>query len=125
MAELEFERRLERLFGEAPAFADSEAFATGVERRLDRGWRTRRVLIGVAGVSGGVVGASQLIVSNFAGAVENATAAPARLWTGAMEEFAQAEWVAGLAGAGQGIWLAAGLAGLAVAFVITRMIEEI
>jgi hypothetical protein len=30
-----------------------------------------------------------------------------------------------LTGAGDVVWLAAGLAGLAVAFVITRMIEEI
>ena len=49
MAEADFERRLERLFGEAPDLADSQAFAERIERRLDRGWTARRWLIGVAG----------------------------------------------------------------------------
>ena len=42
MAELDFERRLERLFAETPAYADDDAFAERVERRLDRGWTARR-----------------------------------------------------------------------------------
>ena len=61
----EFERRLERLFGEAPFLADTEVFAQGVEQRLDRGWNIRSVLIGAAGLMGGVVGVSQLLMSNF------------------------------------------------------------
>jgi hypothetical protein len=126
MAEVEFERRLERLFAEAPEFADSEAFAQRVERRLDRGWATRRALIGVAGVVGGVVGASQLILSNFAGALQSAAAGPVRAISNSVNEVAPAaDWIASLTGAGQVVWLAAGLAGLAIAFAITRMIEEI
>ena len=125
MAEVEFERRLERMFADAPAFSDSEAFAQGVERRLDRGWRTRRVLIGVAGLTGGVIGASQLIMSNFAGAVQEVSEGPTRLLEAGMTELQRIEWLASLSGAGQVVWLAAGLAGLAIAFVITRMIEEI
>src|SRR3990167_9618981 len=73
MAELEFERRLERLFGDAPAFSDEKAFAMAVERKLARGWTLRRMLIGAAGLVGGVVGASQLILSNFVGQVEAAS----------------------------------------------------
>ena len=57
MVELEFERRLERLFADAPAFSDEKAFATSVERKLDRGWNLRRILIGAAGLVGGLVGA--------------------------------------------------------------------
>lgn len=126
MAEVDFERRLERLFGDAPGFSDSEAFAVRVERRLNRGWATRRLLIGVAGVAGGVVGASQLILSNFAQDVESVSQGPARLIAAGIGQLApEGDWLAGLSGAGNVIWLAAGLAGLAAAFVITRMIEEI
>jgi hypothetical protein len=126
MADVDFERRLERLFADAPGFADSEPFAARVERRLDRGWATRRVLIGVAGVAGGVVGASQLVVSNFAEDLQRATEGPARLLSAGVSQVAsQSDWMSALSGAGNVIWLAAGLAGLAVAFVITRMIEEI
>ncbi len=35
MVEIEFERRLERLFAEAPELPDAGAFAARVERRLD------------------------------------------------------------------------------------------
>ncbi|TAK36435.1 MAG: hypothetical protein EPO30_11485 [Lysobacteraceae bacterium] len=126
MAEVDFERRLERLFADAPEFGDSEAFAARVERRLDRGWATRRVLIGVAGVVGGVIGASQLVLTNFAEDLQSATEGPARLLTaGVSQVAADSDWMSALSGAGNVIWLAAGLAGLAVAFVITRMIEEI
>ena len=38
MAEADFERRLERLFGEAPELPDSQAFAERIEQRLNRGW---------------------------------------------------------------------------------------
>ncbi|MDD3836833.1 MAG: hypothetical protein WCY15_03365 [Phenylobacterium sp.] len=126
MAEVDFERRIERLFADAPAFGDAEAFAQRVERRLDRGWATRRVLIGFAGVVGGVIGASQLVLSNFATDVQAAAAGPARLLTAGVSQVAsQSDWMSALTGAGNVVWLAAGLAGLAVAFVITRMIEEI
>jgi hypothetical protein len=56
MAEVDFERRLERLFAEGPELADAGAFAERVERRLDAGWTARRWLIGAAGVVGGVIG---------------------------------------------------------------------
>ena len=57
----DFERRLERMFSEAPSYPDAETFAGRVEARLDRGWTARRWLIGAAGLVGGVIGASQLV----------------------------------------------------------------
>jgi hypothetical protein len=75
MGEVDFERRLERLFADPPRFPDAEAFAMRVERRLDRGWTVRRTLIGAAGVAGGVVGASQLILSSFVDRMESASEA--------------------------------------------------
>ena len=45
MAELDFERRLERMFAETPELPDAGAFADGIERKLDRGWNLRRWMI--------------------------------------------------------------------------------
>src|ERR1700750_1689025 len=70
MVELDFERRLERLFADAPELPDAGPFAERVERRLDAGWTARRCLIGAAGVVAGVIGASQLMVSNVFQRVE-------------------------------------------------------
>src|ERR1700742_5187521 len=50
-----FEARLERLFGEAPGFADAELFAVRVRDRLDRRWTLRGLLISALGLLGGMV----------------------------------------------------------------------
>ena len=47
MAELDFERRLERLFGEASELPDAAQFAERVERRLDAGWTIAAVAAAV------------------------------------------------------------------------------
>ena len=64
-----FEFRLERMFSEAPSLPDAELFRIKVLGRLDRGWTTRRLLIGVMGLAGGLVGAFQLVGSGGLGAV--------------------------------------------------------
>lgn len=121
----EFERRLERLLAEAPDFPDAEAFAARVERRLDRGWRLRRLLIGAAGLAGGVIGASQLIVSNFVSRVGVASEESAELVTAGWKQVAPgANLLASLPYSGEGLWLAAALAVVAMGFAVTRMIEE-
>ena len=102
MAELDFERRLERLFADAPELPDARGFTEGVERRLNRGWMARRWLIGVAGVVGGLIGASQLIMSNFLERMESASE-----------------------GSGAVIWAAVALAVVAMGFVVSRVLEEI
>ncbi len=126
MAEIDFERRLERLFSDAPAFSDESAFAARVEQRLNRGWNLRRWFIGAAGVAGGVIGASQLIMSNFVQRVEDASAGSSRILQAGiaqarpgMDLFAmvQSDWTV--------VWIASGLAVLAMGFVLTRVIEEI
>ena len=73
MVEAEFERGLERLFADGPELPDASAFADRVQRRLATGWTARRWLIGAAGVAGGLVGVSQLLVSNFAGQLAQAS----------------------------------------------------
>lgn len=124
MAELDFERRLERLFADAPALPDEALFAATVERKLDRGWTMRRWLIGAAGVVGGVVGASQLMASGLD--LEAASAGSSRIMHASMDEWApRLEILSALPAGSSVVWLASGLAVLALGFVLTRVIEEI
>jgi beta-lactamase regulating signal transducer with metallopeptidase domain len=124
MAEIDFERRLERLFAEAPELPDCAAFAQAVERKLSRGWQTRRWLIGAAGAVGGVIGASQLLVSNLFQRVETAEESARALTAGLSQVAPSTEMVSALSG-GFGIWIAVGLAVLLMGFALTRVIEEI
>jgi hypothetical protein len=125
MVELDFERRLERLFADHPEFADASAFAERVERRLDAGWTARRWLIGAAGVVGGVIGASQLMLSNVFQRAETAGDS-ARLLTTSLNHISTGtDWVAALSNGGTVVWVAAGLAVLMMGFVLTRVIGEI
>jgi hypothetical protein len=124
MAELDFERRLERLFGEAPYMGDSAAFAERVERRLDRGWTARRWLIGAAGGAGGIIGASQLMVSNIFDRVQTAEQSARVLGQGLSRVTPTTDMVSALSG-GYGVWIAAGLAVITLGFAVSRVIEEI
>jgi hypothetical protein len=124
MAELDFERGLERLFDQAPAFTDDEIFAARVERRLNRGWTARRWLIGAAGVAGGVIGASQLVVSSVfhrMAAVEGS----ARALSSGLPQTEPAQWISALPSGGLVVWIAIGVAVILIGFVFTRVIEEI
>ena len=124
MAEIDFERRLERLFADVPDFPDAQAFADGIERRLDRGWTARRWLIGAAGLAGGVIGASQLVMSNLMQRVESAEQSARVLTQGLSRVTPSSDMLSALSG-GYGVWIAAGLAVLAMGFVLSRVIEEI
>lgn len=126
MAELEFERMLERMFAETPSFSDSAAFATAVEARLDRGWVMRRWMIGTAGVVGGVFGTSQLLVSNLIGRVEDASDGSAKLFSSGIAQIKPSLNVLALMQSDTLlVWVAGGLAVVALGFVLTRVIEEI
>lgn len=124
MADVEFERRLERLFGDAPELPDASAFAARVERRLDRGWTARRWLIGAAGGAGGVIGASQLFMSNLLDRAEAAEQSARMLGQGLARVTPATDMVSALSG-GYGLWLAVGVAVLALGFAVSRVIEEL
>ena len=125
MAELEFERRLERLFNEPPALSGEGAFAALVEQKLNRGWTLRRGIIGAAGLVGGVVGASQLIMSNFVEQVETASKGSTRLIEAGMSQWApRLEMLSALPAGSSVVWIAGGMAVLAIGFVVTRVLEE-
>jgi hypothetical protein len=122
----EFERRLERLFGEAPFFADAEVFAQGIEQRLDRGWNIRSVLIGTAGLMGGVVGVSQLLMSNFFQRMGEASEGSARaLEVGVAKITPQVELMSMVSGDWGVVSLAGVTALFAMVFVLSRFIDEI
>jgi hypothetical protein len=124
MAELDFERRLERLFAEPPAYADDEAFAARIERRLDRGWTARRLLIGSAGVIGGVIGASQMFASNLPHRMAAAEGS-ARALSSGLTQTEPVQWMSTLPSGGVVVWIAIGVAIVMIGFVLTRVIEEI
>ena len=124
MAEVDFERRLERLFADAPELPDCAAFAQRIEDKLNRGWTARRWLIGAAGVIGGVVGASQLIAANLFQKVETAQQSAKVLSQGLSRVTPGADMVSAMSG-GFGVWIAVGVAVVAMGFAASRMIEEI
>lgn len=124
MAEIDFERRLERLFSDAPELADAQGFADRVERRLNRGWTARRWLIGAAGLAGGVIGASQLVVVNLTQRVENAEQSARALGQGLSRVTPSSEIVSAFSG-GYGLWIAVGVAVVLMGFAVSRVIEEI
>jgi len=125
MAEVDFERRLERLFAEGPELADAGEFAARVERRLDAGWTARRWLIGAAGVVGGVIGASQLMVSNLFQRVETAGDSARLISSGFNRISSQTDWLSVASAGGVGVWVAAAAAVVMMGFVLTRVIGEI
>jgi hypothetical protein len=124
MAEVDFERRLERLFADTPELPDCRQFAERVERTLNRGWTARRWLIGAAGVVGGVVGASQLFASNLFQRVESAEQS-AKVITAGLQRVTPSTDMASALSGGFGVWLAVGLAVLSMGFALTRVFEEI
>jgi hypothetical protein len=61
----EFDPFIERLFRETPPMPDSAGFARGVEKRLASGSRMRTVVIGAAGLIGGVVAVRETLGANL------------------------------------------------------------
>ncbi len=116
MADLEFEANLERLFDQPPAFSDSEAFARLVETRLDRGWGLRQVLIGTAGLAGGMMAAGQLLASGAVPRFEALSLQSAQALSTALR--------GGLPLGGEAMWMAAALGVMALAFAVTRASQE-
>lgn len=128
MADHEFEARLHRLFGEAPAFPDAPLFAARVESRLDRGWTARKLLIGGAGVLGGGFAVAQLLVANLGARlreVSNESLAVAQNGLANLPGGTELANLRALPFSGEAVWLVLGLAVLAGALLATRSVEEL
>ena len=125
MAELDFEMKLDRMFNEPPAMADSEAFARLVELRLDRGWNLRQVAIGGAGLVAGLVGVSQVLGSRLLFDAGEVTQRNANAFTESVTSMVRTgENLSALPFGGEAMWLAAALGVMALAFAVTRAVEE-
>ena len=61
----EFDPAIERLFARSPNLPDAPMFAAGVEARLATGSRVRALVLGLAGVTGGVVAVRETVASNI------------------------------------------------------------
>lgn len=125
MADLDFETQLARLYGQAPVFRDAELFARQVTEKLDRGWALRRVLIGATGVVAGVAAAVQLVGARFTNEfAEMSKAGADQLNLGVDKLTHRYDQLFSLGGS-ETLWVGAALAVLALAFAVTRLVDEV
>ena len=121
----DFDAQLIQLFDAPPAFADADLFASSIMQRLDRGWQVRSLVIGVAGLLGGVIAVSQIMATNLMGRVESLSVGTQQHLVPNLIRSVETHLVLpSLPFGGEGIWMSAGLAGLALVFALTRAIEE-
>ena len=125
MADLDFDMRLSRLFAEDPALPDGDAFARRVEARLERDWTLRRVLIGGAGLVGGLVVAGQMLMPHVAQRIQSIPVpSAANLQRGIETLIPQWKVLSYLPYSSELLWIGAGLAALGVAALAKRSIED-
>jgi hypothetical protein len=126
MAELAFERQLDRLFAQTPTFGDADLFALRCNERLDRGWTARRVLIGGLGLAGGLIGGAQVIGSGLIARFDAVAAQSGAALTARLSQTAPFDLLpAGFAIDGEVLWMSAALAAVAIGFGVARAVREI
>ena len=125
MADLIFERELNRMFAEAPELGDASLFVLRVDEKLQRGWTVRRLLIGGLGMAGGVVGGAQLLGGGLVARLGDATSQSGRLLTGKVIDLVQAGIMPQSLPPDVGMfWVAGAFAVVAVGFAVTRVMKE-
>ena len=93
--------------------------------KLDRGWALRRVVIGATGVVAGLAAAAQLIGSRFASEFTAVSRDSAQqLDLGLDRMVARYDQLFTLGGS-ETLWLVAVMAAVALAFVVTRLVDEV
>jgi hypothetical protein len=125
-----FDVQLQRLFAQAPSAPDSVAFAERLQRRLNRRWAVRRVLITLAGLAGGMITVWQVMSAHLIAQADIASQGPA---AEARRAFAlvlhrvhlATSLVQALPFGGEALWLIAGLAVMAAALLATRLFETL
>ncbi|OYX05123.1 MAG: hypothetical protein B7Z12_04475 [Caulobacter vibrioides] len=125
MAEPDFEAQLTRMFAQPPSFPDAALFNAEVAAKLDRGWAMRRMLIAVGGTGAGLVGAFQIFGSRFSSELAQLS----REGSQGLETEIQGGWakltsLLSTPSSAEAVWLAAGLAVVALAFAVTRVVED-
>ena len=96
-----------------------------VQARLDRDWTVRRVMIGAAGIVGGVLAASQAFGSGVLDRLQamQLPSAPL-LHAPALRNAVAGDGLALLWGGGEVVWLAAGLIATAAVFLGARLADQ-
>ena len=127
MSDPSFDHQLARLFAEPPPLPDAPRFTAAVQARLERGWAMRRVLIGAAGLVGGVVAAVQVVGANLVQRVAVASqTADTRAQDAAADLIARGHTALhALPLGGEALWMVAGLAALGVALAAARLMEAL
>ncbi|UAL08634.1 hypothetical protein [Caulobacter segnis] len=125
MAEPDFEAQLTRMFAEAPSFPDASLFNAEVAAKLDRGWTMRRMFIGLAGTAAGLIAAFQILSSRFSSEVTQLSRNTGHnLQTELDAGYSKFNALFASPGSSEAVWLAACLAVVALAFAVTRMVED-
>ena len=125
MADPDFETSLVRMFAESPALPDPDGFARLVEARLDRGWNMRQALIWTMGLAGGVIGVSQMLPARLMSQMGAASDESTRLVDRGLSGLSDLQGSLNtLPLGGEVVWMAAALGVMALAFAITRAVEE-
>jgi len=125
MAEPDFEAQLSRMFAEAPSFPDAALFNAEVAAKLDRGWTMRRMFIGLAGTAAGLIAAFQILSSRFSSEVTQLSRNSGHnLQTELDAGYAKFNAMFTSPGSSEAMWLAVCLAVVALAFAVTRAVED-
>jgi hypothetical protein len=125
MADPDFEQGLVKMFAQAPALPDPEGFARILEARLDRGWTLRQALIWTLGLAGGVVGFSQVFPTRVLAQMGAASDEFTKMIDQGVRSFSNLQGsLDTLPLGGEVVWMAAALGVIALAFAITRAVEE-
>jgi hypothetical protein len=125
VADLDFEAQLSRLYGQPPVFRDAELFAQEVTQRLDRGWALRRVVIAATGVVAGLAAAVQLVGGRFAEEFSAISRDGAEQLDLGMHKLTSHYDQLLTLGGSETVWIGVALAVLALAFAVTRLVDEV
>jgi hypothetical protein len=123
----DFERRLSRLFDQAPAFPDEALFAARVNERLNQGQSVRRLVIGAVGGLGAVVATGQILSTGVLGRMAQARTESAEAveigWSALTRD--SGGLLAAVPMQGEMLWTVAGLGALAVALLAARLADPL
>lgn len=126
MAEPDFEAQLSRMFAEAPSFPDAALFNAQMEAKLARGWAMRRMFIVGSGVVAGLFAAFQILSSRFSSEISHLSRSSGHNLQSEIDaSVAKVNAVLTTPASAEAMWLAAGLAVVALAFAVTRVVEEL
>jgi hypothetical protein len=130
MADPAFDVELERLFADAPAAPDRDAFVARVSAALDRDWGFRRLVIGGLGLAGGLIGGAQVLKFGLVGRLLTIRLPAHAPDAASLGRLPIARTVAQALAVGTSmdvevLWMSGGLAVLAIGLFVTRTIRDV